>query len=516
MSCKDYIINIDCGSSSFRSIVFDVKTGKKVNVSQEQWYRESGEKQYFDTEKNWKLICKCIRNSIRNIDKNRIIGITATSFRHGFVCIDKQGEVIFACTNTSKSSEEEIRFLNESGLSEKIYKIGGDWPSVHALPVLLWLKKEKSEIYENIWKILMISDWIIFKLSGKTFTEPANASSTLLFNVKNRNWSEEIIEEVGLNRDILPECVDGGTVIGNVTPEVSGYTDLNKSTPVLVGLADTQAGLIGIGAIEDGKSSIIAGTFWLCNQLRNEHLIDKMEKIRTQNHCLKDIWMYETCIFLPGASVRWFKDSFCKIENFLEKEFGYNAYDLLNMKAKQVPVGSNGIQVTFSDVTNVKNWKHASPSFLNWDVLASENSGPEVFYRAILENIAYVSYGDFLNINDVCGNKSERVYFSGGGSYSILWAKILADVLNTEIVLMTENECTSLGAFIMSSYGLQVYKNIEDAVADYTSERMIIKPNRENNLIYMDLYKKWREIYKNSLEAADRNLTKYMWKAAGI
>ena len=152
--------------------------------------------------------------------------------------------------------------LVKSGDAEKIYFISGDWVSITSAPRFLWIKKHEPEVFGKIAHMGMIADWILYRLSGEFVTEPSIGSSSGMFDLKTRSWSPEILEMVGLEREIFPRVTSSGIVVGTVTKKASLETFLAEGTPVVVGGADTQLGLVGIGVSRPGQVTILGGSFW--------------------------------------------------------------------------------------------------------------------------------------------------------------------------------------------------------------------------------------------------------------
>ncbi len=170
---------------------------------------------------------------------------------------------------------------------------------------------------------------------------------------------------------------------------------------------------------------------------------------------------------------------------------------------------------TFSDKMNYISWKHASPSFLDFK-LDAEKFNKATFYRAIMENAAFVTKGNIDLVNEITNTSPESIIFGGGASKSNLWCQIIADVLNKPVKVPVVKESTALGAAICAGVGAGVYKSFEDAISKVVKFEKTFYPMEEHHTIYSELYNKWEGIYKNQLELADQGLTEHMWIAPGL
>lgn len=164
---------------------------------------------------------------------------------------------------------------------------------------------------------------------------------------------------------------------------------------------------------------------------------------------------------------------------------------------------------------NYSSWKHAAPGFINFK-LDSEKFNKASFYRAIMENAAFVTKGNIELVNDLTNTSPESIIFAGGASKSELWCQIVSDVLNKPIKVPVVKESTALGAAICAGVGAKVYNDFDDAISKVIKFEKTYYPNHENKVVYEDLYKNWKAIYKNQLELADNGLTEHMWIAPGI
>jgi autoinducer 2 (AI-2) kinase len=406
MAVRAYILILDAGSGSGRAILFDTE-GNEVSVVQREWLPKTlpqyAGSQVFDTQEGWRTLCFCTREVIAKsgIHPNQIIGISATSMREGMVLYDRDLLEIWACPNVDARASDEVVEMLQEGIAEELYRIGGDWLSIISPPRFRWIKKYEPAILQRTAHMSMISDWILFKLTGTIVTDPTNGSSSGLFELKARGWSEAAIKLCGLPDGIYPPVVEPGTTIGETTPQAAAITGLRAGTPVIAGGADTQLALLGTGSIRAGDWTLVGGTFWQATVIWDQPLIDHACRPRTLCHVNKGHWMTEALAFLVGQQARWFRDGFCGEEVQQAKEQGCDPYYLMDKLAAQVPPGSNGVLGLFSAVHNSRYWKHAAPSLLNFDIYNPARSGKRECIRALWESAVYASYGNLMVLKEL-------------------------------------------------------------------------------------------------------------------
>ncbi len=515
-----YLLAIDAGTGSCRAVLFDT-SGKQVAMSQCEWTHlpQAGYpgSQVFDTRANWGYIAGCIRQVLATpgVSPEDVLAVSSTSMREGIVLYDRTGQEIWACPNVDSRAGEQAAELVQRKLAEKIYFTGGDWVAITSPPRLLWLQKHEPEVFERIAHLTMLSDWILFKLCGEFVTDPSAGSSSGMFDLTRRTWSEEIVSLCGLSPEVLPPVREPGTQLGLVHTQAAAETGLKKGTPVVVGGADTQLGLVGIGQVEPNRFTIVGGTFWQQTIGVETSLIDPQGRLRTLCHALPDQWMLEGIGFYSGLTMRWFRDAFCEHEVALAKQAGQDPYVLMEQLAQSVPTGSNGVLGIFSNIMHARRWIHASPSLVQFDISNPFSSGRKECIRAIEESAAYVSNGHMRIIESLTGRTFEEIVFTGGASKGQLWPQILADVLGCRVRVPVVKESTALGAALYAGLGAGLYGSIETAAERMVAFEKTFEPDAANHRRYIDLYEQWLRVYLRSLELVEEGLLQPLWRAAG-
>ena len=517
-----YLMAVDAGTGSVRAVLFDLD-GNQIECAQHEWEHAEDPRYPGSMDFNWEynrsLTVECIRKAIENskIDPSDIAAVSTTCMREGIVLYDKEGKEIWACANVDARSDDEVVQLVRDfpGLEKELYLESGQSYALDALPRLLWVKNKLPELYERIDKIGMFKDWLIYMMTGKLAVEPSNGSTTGLMDLKTRAFDPSIAEKCGLRSDIFPDVKEPGTVIGTVTPAFSKESGLAEGTPVVVGGGDAQLGCIGVGVVNSNQAAIFGGSFWQYEYNTDEAKTDDKCRVRVNCHAVKDIWQYEALAFKPGLVMRWYRDGFCQLEKAESEKTGRDVYDLMNEKAQDIPAGCYGMMCTFSDVMNFINWKHASPTFTNFELDPGKFSR-YTFYRAILENTALITKGHVDLVREATGNMPSEVIFAGGASKSDLWSQILADVLGIPVKVPKVKEATALGAAIIAGYGVGIYSDISEAAEKLVKIDKTFTPSAENHKVYLKMYEAWRRFYKENLKIADAGLTKHMWAAPGL
>ncbi|MEA3354455.1 MAG: autoinducer-2 kinase [Campylobacterota bacterium] len=518
-----YLMAIDAGTGSVRAVVFDTK-GNQISVSQQEWthLEESNipNSMSFDFDTNWQLTVQCIKESIANanIDPKDILALSAASMREGIVLYDKDGRELWAVANVDARASKEVKELKENymGIEEKFYETSGQTFALGALPRIMWLKNNKPETYEKVSSISMIGDWILARLCGTIATDPSNGGTTGIFDLKTRTWDPGKAKEVGLKDNIFTPCYEVGTIIGTVTKNTSSETTLSTDTKVVTGGGDVQLGSAGLGVVEVGDVAILGGSFWQqVVNIPSDTTPPKDMGIRVNPHVIPQQSQAEGITFFSGLIMRWFRDAFCDLEKQQAHKQGVDTYTILEKKAKDIPVGSNGIIPIFSDSMNYGKWYHAAPSFLNLSIDPNICNKASMF-RSLEENACIVSSINLDKIKKFTNIEIDTIVFAGGASKGELWCQILSDVTGSKIKIPKVTEATALGAAMSAGVGAGIYSDIKSAAKQLVVWDKTYLPNKKNNSTYNDIKSRWQEIYMAQLKLVDRGLTESMWKAPGL
>ena len=512
------LLAIDAGTGSCRAVVFSAD-GTQLAMGQREYSHvelpgASGS-QVFDTERNWQLICACVREALADAPAGAIKAVSATSMREGMVLYDEGGHELWACPNVDSRAGEEAAELVRSGAAQEIYEQAGDWVAITAPARFLWIARHQPEVFAAIAHVGMLGDWILTRLSGEFVTDPSLGSSSGMFELARRDWSERVLDLCGLRRSVFPSVVDPGTVIGRVTSQAAAETGLREGTPVVAGGADTQLALLGIGVTEPGQFTVVGGSFWQHTLVLDEPLIDPQARVRTLCHTAPGRWMMEGIGFYCGIVMRWFRDAFCELEHVQAQRDGVDVYDLLERKAAHVPAGSNGVFGIFSNVMQANRWVHAAPSFVGFDVANPPSAGRSECFRAIEESAAYVSRAHLGIVEELAGVDIDAVVLTGGAAKGSLWPQILADTLGRPVRIPIVKESTALGAAIYAGVGVGVYEDAATAAQDIVGFERTVEPGAEDSAAYDDLYERWLELYRRSLALSEDGLVPPLWRAAG-
>jgi autoinducer-2 kinase len=507
-----YFLVVDAGTGSLRAVIFDT-LGNQIAIAQYEWEHiaEAGVagSMGFDLVRGWELAKKCIREVIANarINTADISAVSASSMREGIVVYDAQMCELWGVANVDGRSGEEVSYLKKTlpSLEGGSYAISGQTFALSAAPRLLWLKNNRPTLYVKAHYFTMISDWILFKLSGELASEPSNGGTAGAFSLKARDWNKKEFEQCGL-KDLFVPIRESGEVLGHINAKASEETGLSTETLVVMGGGDVQIGTAGLGASKLGDAVVLGGSFWqqVVNIPSDAKLSNEM-LLRVNPHVVRGMSQAEGITFFTGLVMRWFRNSFGCGKSYAE----------LEEMAKKVPIGSYGITPIFSDRMNYGEWIHASPSFIGLGLDESKYNVASMF-RALEENACVVSAINLENIKAFSGISPSFITFASGASNGALWSQILADVTGLEVRVPVVKEATALGVAMACGIGAGVYKNFEEAGKEIVKIERTYEPNMVNHAQYGEIKERWLKVYAKQMELVREGTLEAMWKAPGI
>lgn len=499
MNEKRYLMTLDAGSGGAKCFICDTD-GMGVVTFFKEWNRST-----WKPDVGWQIFSEVIREALTKggVSPNQIAGVSSTSMREEIVLLDKNDKDI-----TLNPGKEIIPHGLELGemYGEEIYKTSGHWPTPGFMPVskLVWLRDYAPQTLSKVKTLLMINDWILYKLTGKSTTEPSGACETCLFDISKGEWSEKLIDELKLPSDIFPPIYKNGQVMGEVSEEASTQTHLKEGTLVIVGGADTQCGLIGTTSVKERKTTAVAGTTTPVQMVLSKPIFDAKCRTWTNCHAVPGKWILESNAGSTGWIYRWFRDNFAECENTVSKSTGIDTYDLINKIVENTSLGSNGLMAFLGcRIFNVKQTSmirtRAPGTLVGIQVRPGPGAvGRKDLARSIVESICYAVRGNCEQIEEISKIKIRELNFCGGNSKSKIWAQIQADVLGIPVKVPMIKDATALGAAILASVGSGIYRDIPESSEKMVHWEAVYKP--ENYDKYDELYHKWRKLYQKMLE----------------
>ncbi len=499
MGSSDAILSIDISSKNVKVALISVKL--KLGSVFSQGYSIINEDidgfaKHLNMNEIWDIIKTGIKQVVNKDKPKEIVGISSCGQRIASVFLDAHGKEIYGGPNTDMRGIDSAYLIEDRFPENEMFRITAHSPSLmFTLARLLWFKEEKRNQYENISHILMLDDWIGYRLTGGYYTDYSSIGESHLFDIKHKKWSFEIIESFNINPELLPKIVNSGTVIGELKPDLMKETGINQNLiPVIKGSGDTQANLLGMGAIENGNIGITLGTTAPVHLVVNKPIIDQNLNFWTECHAVNDKWLIEANSGGTGKAYDWFKDTFISAS---EKDVNEIMDELLN----RVEPGANSTYaylgpelMAVKDQTSIKRgvFIFQPPSMIGEEFPKLEN-----FARSTIEGICFGILENFQALQGF--TQSEIVAFcSGGMSKSKEFCKILTNILGKDLKVPHILDSAFTGCAINTLLGLKLYpdyKRIIDELMQF--EKYYVDPSASEE--YRGIFKQWKHL-KNKID----------------
>lgn len=480
-----YFSIIDLGTGTIRNTIFDYK-GNVIECLRSEnpvIYPKPGWAEQ-NTALWWKILMESYHKLSPIVRKN-IYAVSVTSQREGIVPVNTDFEpldnmIIWLDERTGK----EAKFIAETLGKDVIYDICGLVPHpVWSLSKILWLKKNKPDIYGKTYKLLQAEDYYLTRLSGRAVTEFSIASRTCLLDVKQKIWSEEILRTFDIDKNKLPELLEPGTLIGKINKKTAKEFQLSNSVAIYTGAGDQQAAALGTGAVFEGSVSIGIGTSSALSFNISVPVSDKSKNIILNCSAIPGMWEYEPPIWNTGGLVKWYFD---QLEN--ESTIDYKA---ILEKTENIAPGSDGlIALPYFSGSGSPRWNPKQKG-LFYGLSLSHNKYH--LLKALMESIAFEIKMNVDSVKD-SGVKINNIILSGGASQNLPLCNIIADVLQLAVEISAETEASTKGCFILLKAALEGTRDYRGVFLSLKSDKSVIEPKSENADIYKNTYKKYRNL----------------------
>jgi xylulokinase len=431
----------------------------------------------------WNSIRQALEQS--GLDPAAIAAIGLTGQMHGLVLLDEAGRVLRPAIlwNDQRTGQQCDEIRRRLGKPRLIEITGNDALAGFTAPKILWVREHEPEVYARARHMLLPKDYVRYCLTGELAMDKADGSGTLLFDLKARHWSPEVLAALDIPAGWLPTTFEGPEITGRLSRKAAIELGLAPGLPVVAGGGDQSAQAVGVGAIEPGLIALTLGTSGVVFAPANQPLFDPEGRLHAFCHALPGCWHLMGVMLSAAGSLQWHHDLFAP---------GIS-YETLLDEAAAVPPGCEGL--LFLPYLSGERTPHPDPLARGAWVGLTVRHGRGHLTRAVLEGVAFGLKDNFELVRQTGLSSVDQVRLSGGGAKSRLWVEILASVLEAELATVNAVEGAAYGAALLAGVGAGAWSSAQEACTQAISITGRVAPSPEMTEVYRRVYPFYRELY---------------------
>ena len=483
---RSLLIGIDSGTQSTKALVVHAKSGKVLGSASAAYdllpdLPPGAKEQHPHT---WRdATASAIKVALKQAKAkaSEVVAIGVSGQQHGFVPLDKSGEVIRPAKlwcDTSTIAECEELTAKLGGLKGASKAVGNAILPGFTVPKILWLKKHEPRNFAKLATVLLPHDYLNFWLTGQAVMEYGDASGTALLDVRKRKWSDAVIKAVDADlAGKLPRLISSDQPAGTLQSATAQELGLNPGVLVSAGGGDNMMGAIGTGNTRAGIVTASFGTSGTIYACADKPVVDPAGEIAafcdSTNH-----WLPLLCTMNVTVATE-----------MMRKDFGYT-HEQFEAKAAKVPAGARGLLLLpYLEGERTPNVPDGCGTMIGINPGTFTASH---YCRAAFEGVTLgMNYG--LRRLAELGVKARQIRATGGGAKSKLWRQIMADVFNAEVVTLKVGEGAAYGAALQALWCWRLQKGEKASIADLTDKFVTLnqaetaEPDAKNVAVYREL-----------------------------
>jgi xylulokinase len=487
------LLGIDAGTTGCKAAVFRTD-GRMLSSAYEEYAYSSPQpgQAELDPLAVWAAVKRVIAAAVQTAEE-AVTALAVSSMGEAVVPVTRDRRVLGpSILNFDLRGQEYLPQLRERLPRERLYRLNGNTlGNQYGLTKLMWIARQRPQLYERAELFLNWSGFISFMLGGEPAVDYSLANRSLLFDLDRRDWSGELLAAAGLEGSRLPRAVPSGTPLGTVLPQAAEELGLSSRTAVVAGAHDQCANAVGCGVTTEGEALFGLGTY-LCivpvHPSRPDPAAMLAIGLNSEHHAVPG--RYVSFLYnMGGALVRWYRDTFAAEEARQARERGREVYDAL---FAELPAGPSEVLVLphFSP-TGPPDYIENSRGVLTGLTLQTRRAD-------ILKGILQGAVFDLKTCTDLlprAGLAIRRYRAAGGGSRSDAWLQLCADVLGAPFLRPRVSEAGALGAAILAGAGTGEFGSIEEGARRMVSVAGGFEPDPARGAQYAQAYERYRRLW---------------------
>lgn len=490
-----YLLGIDLGTSTVKALTMTLD-GTVVGIGQASYEINRPELGYAEqSPDDWmRATAMAVHKALLDVGsgKSSVMAVGLSGQMHGTICLNASKEIVYPAIiwPDTRSGQQVSELTAKIGLERLVQITGSPLATGFQAASILWLQQNRPSLWKQTRYILTPKTYLLWRLTGVFAVDPSDGAGTLLMDVRNRDWSLEILTNLALDQDMLPKLSESGTVIGEVTSEAAQLLGLPERIPVVVGAADTACSLLGSGVTGEDTLLVTISTGGQIILPAEEVQVDTLGRIHTFCGSLEpggggSAWYKMAAVLSAGLSLAWLKDNVFKLSSEV-------TFDDMVALAEETEPGAGGL--IFLPYLAGERTPHMNPDARGIFLGLSAGHRRGHLVRAIMEGVSLACY-DAYSILYQLGGRPKIITMGGGGAKNDFWQQILADVFNLPVRQLRVGEQSAVGACILAGAGIGLFDPIETA-QKWVNFGLEVEPIVD----HVPLYQEFLEIFRGTYQ----------------
>ena len=477
-------IGIDLGTSACKLLLVDEAGQVQNTVTKEyplSFPRPGWSEQ--DPAHWWNAALEGIPALLEGFEAGQVQGIGCGGQMHGLVALDERDNVLRpAILWNDGRTAKEVDYLNETVGREKLSSYTANIAFAgFTAPKLLWMRENEPALFAKIEKIMLPKDYLVYRLTGVHATDYSDASGMLLLDVAHKCWSKEMCDICGVTENQLAKLYESWEPVGTLLPDVSKALGLPESVVVCAGAGDNAAAAVGTGTVGQGGCNISLGTSGTIFISSGKFGVDPTNALHAFAHADGGYHLMG-CMLSAASCNKWWQDEVIGATDYkgeeaaiLPEKLGNNrVYFLPYLMGERSPINDTNARGAFLGMT--------------MDTTRAD------MLQAVLEGVAF-AIRDSFEVARSLGVRIPRSNICGGGSRSVLWKKMVANVLGIPLDTVATEQGPGYGGAVLAMVATGLFPTVQAACAALVSVAGTVEPDPELTARYEARYRQFQKIY---------------------
>jgi xylulokinase len=485
------LLGIDIGTSGCKAVVFSIH-GKQLARSYRDYKITTPQEGYaeLDSHEVWNKIKETIREVAVQTQADPIQALSVSSLGEAMVPVTRRGEILAnSILGIDKRGSEFIELIQSKYDPHEIFRITGNFPGLsYSISKIAWIKKYQPELYEKTDYFLLWADFVCFMLGGMPVTNFSLAGRTLMFDIRRKVWSEEIMSVVNLEKQKFAPPMVSGVFLGTVSTDLSTQLQLNENVAIVSGGHDQCCATLGSGTQSSSSKAMLGMGTFICVVPVYFSMPDIesafARKLHIEYHVIPGSFITFIYNQSGGAMVEWIEETFFPSENFSDQKETYKMFEDIPSRMTDILVfpGFGAMGPPDFCIGSLGSIHNLSFEHTRGDIIKAMLESLGFYIKSVSEQFD----GTFRNI--------KYLVATGGCSASGKWLQIIADILGITILRNKVIEAGSLGAAIIAGKGYNLFSSFDEAVDLMVHKDLTVTPDLSKKGFYEAKFERYKKM----------------------